>query len=214
MLALSAPVAGQFLEANVSLARFDTRQRRFGDQAEVRVAAAETAPAQPVQARPNVRLVAAEPGSRPRRSSRRGRWCAMRLWRPGPSRPSRRPALLPCRPGRRRCKRPPRPKLVRPSPRRARAARRRDWQARRSARSRPRRAPPPRRRARRPHRRGRRRPRQRAPRPCSTTERCATCAPKPGPSASGRHPQLMATLAAQVDRPVRARRGRAARPRR
>ena len=60
VLALSAPVANQFLESNVSLARFDTRQRRFGDQAEVRVAAAETAPAQPVQARPNVRLVSAE----------------------------------------------------------------------------------------------------------------------------------------------------------
>jgi hypothetical protein len=68
VLALSAPVANQFLESNVSLARFDTRQRRFGDQVEVRVAAAETAPAQPAQpaqARPNVRLVSAEAGAAP-----------------------------------------------------------------------------------------------------------------------------------------------------
>jgi len=60
VLALSAPVANQFLESNVSLARFDTRQRRFGDQAEVRIAAAEAAPVQPAQAQPNVRLVSAE----------------------------------------------------------------------------------------------------------------------------------------------------------
>ena len=60
VLALSAPVANQFLESNVSLARFDTRQRRFGDQADVRIAAAEAAPAPPAQAQPNVRLVSAE----------------------------------------------------------------------------------------------------------------------------------------------------------
>ena len=60
VLALSAPVANQFLESNVSLARFDTQQRRFGDRAEVRIAAAETAPVRPAQAQPNVRLVSAE----------------------------------------------------------------------------------------------------------------------------------------------------------
>ena len=65
VLALSAPVANQFLASNVSLARFDTRQRRFGDQVEVRVAAAETAPAQPAKARSNVRLVSAEAGAAP-----------------------------------------------------------------------------------------------------------------------------------------------------
>jgi hypothetical protein len=43
VLALSAPVAGQFIESNVALARFDTRQRDFADQsADVRLAAAET----------------------------------------------------------------------------------------------------------------------------------------------------------------------------
>jgi hypothetical protein len=60
VLALSAPVANQFLESNVSLARFDTQQRRFGDQAEVRIAAAEAAPVQPAPTQPNVRLVSAE----------------------------------------------------------------------------------------------------------------------------------------------------------
>ena len=43
VLALSAPVAGQFIESNVALARFDTRQRDFADQsADVRLASAET----------------------------------------------------------------------------------------------------------------------------------------------------------------------------
>jgi len=42
VLALSAPVAGQFVESNVSLARFDTRGPDFGDQqAEVRLASIE-----------------------------------------------------------------------------------------------------------------------------------------------------------------------------
>ncbi len=42
VLALSAPVAGQFIESNVALARFDTRQRDFADQsADVRLASAE-----------------------------------------------------------------------------------------------------------------------------------------------------------------------------
>ncbi|HEX8641722.1 MAG TPA: hypothetical protein VF704_11295 [Allosphingosinicella sp.] len=50
VLALSAPVAGQFLESNLSLARFDTRQRTVADQQEVRLASAPTAPAPPVQA--------------------------------------------------------------------------------------------------------------------------------------------------------------------
>jgi len=61
VLALSAPVAGQFLESNVSLARFDVRQPRFEDHGELRMASAETpAVAQPAAARPPVRLAAAE----------------------------------------------------------------------------------------------------------------------------------------------------------
>ncbi|HWT12455.1 MAG TPA: hypothetical protein VN231_06855 [Allosphingosinicella sp.] len=60
VLALSAPVAGQFLESNLSLARFDVRQRTVADQAEMRMAAAEPAPAQPVQAgQAAIRLAAA-----------------------------------------------------------------------------------------------------------------------------------------------------------
>jgi hypothetical protein len=55
VLALSAPVAGQFVESNVSLARFDTRARDFADQsAEVQLASAETgqAPAPAPATRP------------------------------------------------------------------------------------------------------------------------------------------------------------------
>lgn len=60
LLALSAPVAGQFLDSNVSLARFDVRQPSFSDQtANVRVASAETAPASPAPAEAKVRLAAA-----------------------------------------------------------------------------------------------------------------------------------------------------------
>lgn len=42
VLALSAPVTGQYMQRNVSLARFDTRQPQLSDQAEVRLASAET----------------------------------------------------------------------------------------------------------------------------------------------------------------------------
>ena len=42
VLALSAPASGQYLQQNVSLARFDTRQPQLADQAEVRLASAET----------------------------------------------------------------------------------------------------------------------------------------------------------------------------
>ena len=42
VLALSAPVAAQFVGQGVSLARFDTRQPGFDGQAEIRMAAAET----------------------------------------------------------------------------------------------------------------------------------------------------------------------------
>jgi hypothetical protein len=42
VLALAAPVTGQYLQQNVSLARFDARQPQLSDQAEVRLASAET----------------------------------------------------------------------------------------------------------------------------------------------------------------------------
>ena len=42
VLALAAPVTGQYLQRDVSLARFDTRQPQLSDQAEVRLASAET----------------------------------------------------------------------------------------------------------------------------------------------------------------------------
>jgi hypothetical protein len=51
VLALAAPVTGQYVQQNVSLARFDTRQPQISDQAEVRLASAETpAGAAPVPA--------------------------------------------------------------------------------------------------------------------------------------------------------------------
>jgi hypothetical protein len=70
VLALSAPVAGQFVESNVSLARFDTRTRDFADQsAEVRLASAATgqAPA-PATAQPSAPATrpAATPTAPPR----------------------------------------------------------------------------------------------------------------------------------------------------
>ncbi len=74
VLALSAPVAGQFVESNVSLARFDTRARDFADQsAEVQLASAETgqAPAPATRpaatpAAPRVILAAARPQDGPK----------------------------------------------------------------------------------------------------------------------------------------------------
>jgi len=53
VLALAAPIAGQFLESNVSLARFDVREQGFAErQAEVRMAAATTPSTQPAPAAP------------------------------------------------------------------------------------------------------------------------------------------------------------------
>ncbi len=42
VLALAAPVIGQYVQRDVNLARFDTRQPQLADQAEVRLASAET----------------------------------------------------------------------------------------------------------------------------------------------------------------------------
>ncbi len=47
VLALSAPVANQFLDSNVSLARFDVRQPAFDPQADVRLASADRSTAAP-----------------------------------------------------------------------------------------------------------------------------------------------------------------------
>lgn len=52
VLALAAPITGQYLQQNVSLARFDTRQPQLSDQAEVRLASAETGDAPQAGARP------------------------------------------------------------------------------------------------------------------------------------------------------------------
>ena len=63
VLALSAPVAEQFLESNLSLARFDVQQPGFAE-AEVRLAAAEPAPQAPapaIQAPVRLAAAAAEP---------------------------------------------------------------------------------------------------------------------------------------------------------
>lgn len=63
VLALSAPVADQFLDSNVMLARFDVREQGLDARAPVRMASAETAPAPSVQA--PVRLASAEAGPAP-----------------------------------------------------------------------------------------------------------------------------------------------------
>jgi len=61
VLALSAPVAHQYLDSNVSLARFDVRQRSFEARAAVRMASAPPPPpaAAPAPAEPPVRLASA-----------------------------------------------------------------------------------------------------------------------------------------------------------
>lgn len=68
VLALSAPVAGQFLASNLSLARFDLRAPPAARDAEIRLASAEAAPSQPqaplravaTAARPGLQLAVAE----------------------------------------------------------------------------------------------------------------------------------------------------------
>jgi hypothetical protein len=52
VLALAAPVTGQYLQRNISLARFDTRQPQLSDQAEIRLASAETGDAPGVAGQP------------------------------------------------------------------------------------------------------------------------------------------------------------------
>jgi len=108
VLALAAPVTGQYLQQNVSLARFDVRQPQLADQAEVRLASAETgeapaatpapqravaAPATlaPVEAaRPEVRRASlvveasATTASKPRDADRPVRAVARDEVRPGP----------------------------------------------------------------------------------------------------------------------------------
>jgi hypothetical protein len=66
VLSLSAPVAGQFLESNVSLARFDARHRGLEGGAEIRLASAESVPA-PTTPRetPAVQLASAETQATP-----------------------------------------------------------------------------------------------------------------------------------------------------
>jgi hypothetical protein len=58
VLALAAPVTGQYLQQNVSLARFDTRPPQLADQAEVRLASAETGNARQAGDRPGAVLAA------------------------------------------------------------------------------------------------------------------------------------------------------------
>lgn len=52
VLALAAPVTGQYLQRDVSLARFDTRAPQLSDQAEIRMASADTGDVPPVPAAP------------------------------------------------------------------------------------------------------------------------------------------------------------------
>ncbi len=62
VLALSAPVTGQFLDNEVRLASFDVRQRDFdGTSSNVRMASAEAAPADPVVTAPQPALAELKP---------------------------------------------------------------------------------------------------------------------------------------------------------
>jgi hypothetical protein len=64
VLALSAPVSGQFVEGNVSLARFDTRQPQIAPAADVRLASATvpaTTPAPPAPAAARAAAPAPQP---------------------------------------------------------------------------------------------------------------------------------------------------------
>lgn len=70
VLALAAPVTGQYVQQNVSLARFDTRQPQIADQAEVRLASAETGEAAAATPAPQ-RAVAAPVAAAPRPEVRR-----------------------------------------------------------------------------------------------------------------------------------------------
>lgn len=67
VLALSAPVAAQFVGQGVSLARFDTRRPGFDGQTEVRMAAAETPQApSPVAVVPQQAALTRDPVATPR----------------------------------------------------------------------------------------------------------------------------------------------------
>jgi hypothetical protein len=65
VLALSAPIAGQFLESGLTLARFDTREEPNRAHEQVRLASAETPPAAPSTptAGPAVRQAVAQAAS-------------------------------------------------------------------------------------------------------------------------------------------------------
>jgi len=70
ILALAPPEAGQFLESQITLARFDLRQPALGDQAEVRMASAEVpattpAPAVTPQPQPQRAVAGARPAQPP-----------------------------------------------------------------------------------------------------------------------------------------------------
>lgn len=71
VLALSAPVADQFVENEVVLARLETPTGEFGDGAQLRMASAETAPAAPAApapvAQPQVRTAVATVAAAPER---------------------------------------------------------------------------------------------------------------------------------------------------
>ena len=110
VLALSAPVADQFLESNLSLARFDVRQSNAADQ-QVRLAAAQVDAPAPPAVRPSVRLASAPAvrlasaevpaQSQPplRRSSLEVRPTATAAVATRPAAVPNRPAATPARPG-------------------------------------------------------------------------------------------------------------------
>ena len=61
VLALSAPVAGQFMDSPVTLARLEVREPGLDERAQVRLASADTSAAQPAQPAPQRAVVADAP---------------------------------------------------------------------------------------------------------------------------------------------------------
>lgn len=113
VLALAAPVSGQFLESNVSLARFDVRTPALDEQsARVQMASATTTPA-PVQAAPAPSRPAALPAVQQASLVTRPAPAAIEPARPTVQRASMAIAPLP---------QPERAERTRPAPQRERAA--------------------------------------------------------------------------------------------
>jgi hypothetical protein len=98
VLALSAPVAGQFVENEVMLARLETPTGELGDAAQVRMASAESAPSAPeALPRPQIRTADAAVPSAPAKPLLR-RASLATVPAAAPARPAAAPARSQARP--------------------------------------------------------------------------------------------------------------------